>query len=182
MKKVITLCLCLMLIVSCIAPTALADNAVIQVSGSTALDGDYDSVADYFTSYLSAAAQLEGPMTVTLLDDVEISGNTPIMLSNTDNETPSILDLNGHTITVSGSIGVLVGSTSRCPFIIKNGTIDVNASSGADGGAIVLQDGHTTISNVLITSDEGVSGATGINFINSSASQANIENSIIDVC
>lgn len=181
MKKVITLCLCLMLIVSCIAPTALADNAVIQVSGSTALDGDYDSVADYFTSYLSAAAQLEGPMTVTLLDDVEISGNTPIMLSNTDNETPSILDLNGHTITVSGSIGVLVGSTSRCPFIIKNGTIDVNASSGADGGAIVLQDGHTTISNVLITSDEGVSGATGINFINSSAIQANIENSIIDV-
>ena len=170
-----------MLIVSCIAPTALADNAVIQVSGSTALDGDYDSVADYFTSYLSAAAQLEGPMTVTLLDDVEISGNTPIMLSNTDNETPSILDLNGHTITVSGSIGVLVGSTSRCPFIIKNGTIDVNASSGADGGAIVLQDGHTTISNVLITSDEGVSGATGINFINSSAIQANIENSIIDV-
>ena len=123
MKKVITLCLCLMLIVSCIAPTALADNAVIQVSGSTALDGDYDSVADYFTSYLSAAAQLEGPMTVTLLDDVEISGNTPIMLSNTDNETPSILDLNGHTITVSGSIGVLVGSTSRCPFIIKNGTM-----------------------------------------------------------
>ena len=183
MKKVITLCLCLMLIVSCIAPTALADNAVIQVSGGTAIDGDYDSVAEYFLAYYSAATTgtLNGAMTVTLLDDVEISGNTPIMLSNTDDETPSILDLNGHTITVSGSVGVFVGSTSGCHIIIKNGTIDVDASSGADGGAIVLQDGYTTISNVHITSDEGVSGAIGINFINSSAIQANIENSIIDV-
>ena len=183
MKKVITLCLCLMLIVSCLAPTALADNAVIQVSGGTTIDGNYNSVAEYFLAYYSAATTgtLNGAMTVTLLDDVEISGNTPIMLSNTDDETPSILDLNGHTITVSGSVGVFVGSTSGCPIIIKNGTIDVNASSGADGGAIVLQDAYTTISNVHITSDEGVSGAIGINLINNSAKQANIEKSIIDV-
>ena len=183
MKKVITLCLCLMLIVSCMAPAALADDPVIQVSGGTAIDGDYNSVAEYFTAYFAAAMQstLKGPMTVTLLDDVTISGNTPIMLSNTDHESPSILDLNGHTITVSGSVGILAGATSGCPIIIKNGTIDVEASSGTDGGAIVLQDGYTTISNVHITSDEGVSGAIGINFINNSASQANIENSIIDV-
>ena len=172
-----------MLIVSCLAPTALADNAVIQVSGGTTIDGNYNSVAEYFLAYYSAATTgtLNGAMTVTLLDDVEISGNTPIMLSNTDDETPSILDLNGHTITVSGSVGVFVGSTSGCPIIIKNGTIDVNASSGADGGAIVLQDAYTTISNVHITSDEGVSGAIGINLINNSAKQANIEKSIIDV-
>ena len=175
MKKVITLCLCLMLIVSCLAPTALADNAVIQVSGGTTIDGNYNSVAKYLAAY-TTAPDLKGPVTVTLLDNVTASSTAFLMITNTNGESPSVLDLNGHTITVESGMGILSSSHDDSKIIIKNGTINITSSDAA----IVCQDGYTTISNVNITAD-GVSGAIGIFYINSSAIKANIKNSIIDV-
>ena len=175
MKKVITLCLCLMLIVSCLAPTALADNAVIQVSGGTTIDGNYNSVAEYLAAY-TTAPDLKGPVTVTLLDNVTASSTAFLMITNTNGESPSVLDLNGHTITVESGMGILSSSHDDSKIIIKNGTINITSSDAA----IVCQDGYTTISNVNITAD-GVSGAIGIFYINSSAIKANIKNSIIDV-
>ncbi len=164
-----------MLIVSCIAPTALADNAVIQVSGGTTIDGNYNSVAKYLAAY-TTAPDLKGPVTVTLLDNVTASSTAFLMITNTNGESPSVLDLNGHTITVESGMGILSSSHDDSKIIIKNGTINITSS----GAAIVCQDGYTTISNVNITAD-GVSGAIGIFYINSSAIKANIKNSIIDV-
>ena len=176
MKKVITLCLCLMLIVSCLAPTALADNAVIQVSGGTALDGNYNSVAEYLAAY-TIAPDLKGPVTVTLLDNVTASSTAFLMITNTNGESPSVLDLNGHTITVESGMGILSSSNGNSEIIIKNGAINI-ASSGI---AIACQDGYTTISNVQITANDVGTGAVGISYIDSSSIKANIENSVINV-
>ena len=165
-----------MLIVSCLAPTALADNAVIQVSGGTALDGNYNSVAEYLAAY-TIAPDLKGPVTVTLLDNVTASSTAFLMITNTNGESPSVLDLNGHTITVESGMGILSSSNGNSEIIIKNGAINI-ASSGI---AIACQDGYTTISNVQITANDVGTGAVGISYIDSSSIKANIENSVINV-
>ena len=177
-KRILSLLTVLCLLMTFLPVTALADNAVIRVSGGTSIDGEYNSVEKYFNNFFiaSKAGELEGPMTVTLLDNIDTSEKAFLMITNTDDESPSVLDLGGYTITVNGGMGILSSSNGNSQITIENGNINIISA----GAAVACQDGYTMISNVQITASDAIN-AVGITYIDSSAIEGNIKNSIVDV-
>ena len=97
---------------------------------------------------LTAAAEAEEPVTITLLEDVTESV--------TSGGASFVLDLKDHVITGAGSsVFNIVGGT----VTLKNGTI--TGGSGTKGGGIYAKNAVVTIDNVSITDNNLPSGYGG---------------------
>ena len=180
-KRVWSLLTVLCLVLALLPVTALAgEGAILRVSGSgTELDGEYDTISDYFEKYQSAInGNLSETYNVTILKDFEMVGQEPLIIYNLGGpNTTSVLDLGGHTITISGTIGILAGAAAGA-VVIKNGTLVLNNDGSM---AIYNENAHAlTISGVLITNAPNTTNICGVNSgLGGSLASTKIENSVI---
>ena len=185
-KRLLSIFIVLGLILSMVPAAFAANSPIIRVSGGTSFDGDYNSLEKYTTAYATAAyhGSIEVPFTVTLLDDLTINSNgttsAGLLIGGNTSDEPSVLDLDGHIITVTGTMGILAMGTSNSPMVVCNGNINISSNNAA---AIMCMDGSLTLSEIIITADENVTGATGLmgNIAGASATKMQIENSIFNL-
>ena len=185
-KRLLSIFIVLGLILSMVPAAFAANSPIIRVSGGTSFDGDYNSLEEYTTAYATAAyyGSIEVPFTVTLLDDLTINSNgttsAGLLIGGNTSDEPSVLDLDGHIITVTGTMGILAMGTSNSPMVVCNGNINISSNNAA---AIMCMDGSLTLSEIIITADENVTGATGLmgNIAGASATKMQIENSIFNL-
>ena len=185
MKKAFTILLCIILVASLFTPNVLADDgSIIRVSGGTTFDGEYDSLEEYTTAYATASytGSIDVPFTVMLLDDLIINADgitsAGLLIGSNTSDSPSVLDLGGHTITVAGVMGILVGGQSHSPIVVRNGNISINSSNAS---AITCIDGSLTLSEITLTASDNVTNAAGVIGNIVSATQIYIENSIFNL-
>lgn len=187
MKKAFTILLCIILVASLFTPNVLADDgSIIRVSGGTTFDGEYDSLEEYTTAYATASytGSIDVPFTVMLLDDLIINADgitsAGLLIGSNTSDSPSVLDLGGHTITVTGTMAILVSGTSHSPIVVRNGNISINSSNAS---AITCIDGSLTLSEITLTASDNVTNAAGVigNIAGASATQIYIENSIFNL-
>lgn len=157
-KRILAVLLCLCMVLSVLPMAAFAQDAkpVLEISGTgTELDQQYTSITEAVMAYIANGFPV---CTMKLLDDAELAieenFDMPfgIMLSGAG----LVLDLGGHTLTVTGT-GFAIWSAGD--NVIQNGKIVLNSDNLV---GIVNGNHFLEIRDVQITAGENVSDVVGI--------------------
>lgn len=195
-KKIIAICLSLLIAFSCYVPKADASEEIVaqrlSPDGQTVLE-EYTDLQTALNDAQSSAGQSADTMQIVkLVRDIELNTTEyyggsfycGFMLES------SCLDLNGHVINIkhdgdtSGTVcgGVISGKTSGS--IIKNGVIQLDFSNSGTmtAGLFSISEHSVEISNVeLVAMNSRVAFTGGIIARDHHNGALRVENSVIDV-
>ena len=170
-KRILAICmaLCMMLSAVPVAFAAEGDAPIFEISdtGNDELDGTYTSIPEAMMAYIENGQPV---CKMYLLDDAEISiGDNPdfpdfppIGIWLFGNDASSVLDLGGHTLTVTGTGFAIISLASSDPSIvnvIQNGKIILN---GENLVGILNRNDYLEIRDVQIIAGEDASDVVGI--------------------
>ena len=170
-KRILAICmaLCMMLSAVPVAFAAEGDAPIFEISdtGNDELDGTYTSIPEAMMAYIENGQPV---CKMYLLDDAEISiGDnpdfpdfSPIGIWLFGNDASSVLDLGGHTLTVTGTGFAIISLASSDPSIvnvIQNGKIILN---GENLVGILNRNDYLEIRDVQIIAGEDASDVVGI--------------------
>ena len=166
-KRILAICmaLCMMLSAVPVAFAAEGDAPIFEIygTGNDELDGTYTSIPEAVMAYI----QSDQPVCkMYLLDDAEIfiedNPDFPLGILLSGDGESSVLDLGGHTLTVTGTGFAIMSGTTGGPSvvnIIQNGKIILN---GENLVGILNGNDYLEIRDVQIIAGEDASNVVGI--------------------
>ena len=136
-KRILAICMALCMTLSAV-PVAFAaegDAPIFEISdtGNDEIDGTYTSIFEAMMAYIQSGQPV---CKMYLLDDAEIfledNPDFPFGILLTGDGESSVLDLGGHTLTVTGTgFAIMSGTTGGRSVvnIIQNGKIILNGEN-----------------------------------------------------
>ena len=166
-KRILAICmaLCMMLSAVPVAFAAEGDAPIFEISdtGNDEIDGTYTSIFEAMMAYIQSGQPV---CKMYLLDDAEIfledNPDFPFGILLTGDGESSVLDLGGHTLTVTGTgFAIMSGTTGGRSVvnIIQNGKIILN---GENLVGILNGNDYLEIRDVQIIAGEDASNVVGI--------------------
>lgn len=161
-NKLVALFLCVCALVYAFPGIAYAeDNYVLEISGTGEenIDGKYSSLTEAMATYL-ATGGTECQMKLLADTEVEIDSSSELPIAIGIGGANSVLDLDGHTLTVTGTgMAIMISGVPNAPVYIKNGTIILNGTTLA---GVVCADGDMIVENVSILPGANASEVIGV--------------------